>query len=56
VIRVIDQAGVFVQKNGLSFLEGNAVLHQIGSGLAAIPGKFYIAHSIILAISWPHES
>jgi hypothetical protein len=51
VIRVIDQAGVFVQKDGLRFLEGDAVLHQVGLSLAAIPGKLDIAHGIILAIS-----
>jgi hypothetical protein len=51
VIRVIDQAGVFVQKNGPRFLEGNAVLYQVGLSLAAIPGKLDIAHGIILAIS-----
>jgi len=50
VIWVIDQARVLVQKNGLCFLEGDAVLYQVGSSLAAIPGKFYIAQSIILAI------
>lgn len=51
VIRGIDQAGVFVQKDGLRFLEGDAVLHQVGLGLAAIPGKLNITHGIILAIS-----
>jgi len=51
VIRVIDQAGVFVQKDGLRFPEGDAVLHHIGLSLAAIPGKLDIAHGIILAIS-----
>jgi hypothetical protein len=35
MIRVIDQAGVLVQKNSLSFLEGDAVLHQVGSSLEA---------------------
>ena len=51
VIRIIDQAGVLIEKNSLRFLEGDAVLHQVGSSLAAIPGKLDIAHSIILAIS-----
>lgn len=50
MIRGVDQAGVLVQKDGLCLLEGNTVLYQVGSSLAAIPGKSNIAHSIILAI------
>ncbi len=50
VIRIVDQAGVLVQKHSLGFLKRDAVLGKIQSGLAAIPGKFYIAHGIILAI------
>jgi hypothetical protein len=50
VIRIVDKAGVLVQKRSLGFLERDAVLCKVQSGLAAIPGKFYIAHSIILAI------
>jgi hypothetical protein len=50
VIGVVDQAGALVQENSLCFLEGDAVLDQVGSSLAAIPGKRNIAHSIILAI------
>jgi hypothetical protein len=34
----------------LSFLERNAMLDNIGSGFAPIPGKRDVAHSIILAI------
>jgi hypothetical protein len=50
VIRVIDQSGVLVQKNSPCFLEGDAMLYQVGSTFATIPGKFNIAHSIILAM------
>ncbi len=51
MIRIVDQAGVLVKEDGLSFLKGDAVLSQIGSGLMGIPRKSDIAHSIILAIS-----
>jgi hypothetical protein len=51
VIRVIYQAGALIQKNSFCFLEGDAMLYQVGSGLAPIPGKLDIAHSIILAIT-----
>jgi hypothetical protein len=50
MIRVIHQAGVLVQKHSLCFLEGDPVLCQVGSSLAAIPGKLNIARSIILEI------
>ena len=50
MVRVIDQAGALVQKNGLCFLKGNAVFRQIRSSFTAVPGKLDIAHSIILAI------
>ena len=53
VIRVIDQAGALIQKNSLSFLERDAVLYQVGSSLALIPGKLNIAHTGILAIPSP---
>ena len=51
MIRVINQASVLVQKNSLCFLERDAMLYQVRSSLAAIPGKFNIARIIILAIS-----
>ena len=51
MIRVVDQAGVFIQENGSGFLEGDPVLAFVGSGFTRVPGKFDIAHSIILAIS-----
>ena len=51
VIRITDQASVLVQKNSLCFLERDAMLYQVRSSFAAIPGKFNIAHIIILAIS-----
>ena len=50
MIRVIDQAGAVVKKDSFRFLERDAVLCQVGSSLAAVPGKVNIAHSIILAI------
>jgi hypothetical protein len=33
MIRVIDQAGVVVQKNGLRFLESDAMLREVGVNL-----------------------
>jgi hypothetical protein len=33
VIRIVNQAGALVQKNGLRFLEGDAMLGQVGSSL-----------------------
>jgi hypothetical protein len=51
MIRIVDQAGAVVEKDCLSFLERDTVLRDVGSGLSSIPGKFDIAHSIILAIS-----
>ena len=45
-----QEPGALVQKNGLCFLERNAMLDQVSSGLAPISGKFDIAHSIVLAI------
>jgi len=51
MVRVIEQTGAFVEKCSLRLLEGNAVLCQVGSRLAIVPGKFDIAHGIILAIS-----
>jgi len=51
MIRVIDQAGAIVQKNGPCFVERNAVPGHVGPSLTAVPGKLNIAHSIILAIS-----
>ena len=53
VIRIVNQAGALVQKNGLRFLEGDAMLGKVGSSLTSIPGKLDIAHSIILAIHVP---
>ena len=50
MVRIINQAGTLVQKNGLCFLEGNAVFRQIRLSFTAVPGKLDIAHSIILAI------
>jgi hypothetical protein len=38
------------------FLECDAMLYQVGSGLAPIPGKLDIAHSIILAIPGPSKA
>jgi hypothetical protein len=51
MIGVVKQTGVFVQKNSLRFLKGDPMLCFVGSSLPAIPGKFDIAHSIILALS-----
>ena len=51
MIRIIDQASVLVEENRLSRFKRNAMLGKVGSGLSPIPGKFNIAHSIILAIS-----
>src|SRR5260370_36633293 len=51
VIRVVDQTGTLVEEHRLSFLEGDAMLSQIGSGLVWIPAKSDIVNSIILAIS-----
>ena len=56
MIRVVEQAGILVQKSGLRFFEGDTVLRQVGSSLAAIPGKLDIAHSNMLAISVITES
>jgi hypothetical protein len=50
VIRVIDQAGALVQKNGLCLLECNAMFCMVGLGFMMIPGKCDIAQSIIVAI------
>ena|ERR1700733_1014760 len=50
VIWIVDQAGILIQEHSLGFLERDAVLCKVQSGLAAIPGKLYIAHSIMLAI------
>ena len=51
MIRIVDQARILIEKNSLSFLKGDAMLGKVRSGLPAIPGKFDIAHSLILAIS-----
>jgi hypothetical protein len=51
VVRIVDQAGVLIQKDGLRFLKRDAVLYQVGFSFAAIPGKFDIAYIIILAMS-----
>src|ERR1035438_5003467 len=45
-----DQAAALIQKSGLRLFKGDTVLCQISLSLATIPGKFNIAHSIILAI------
>ena len=50
VIGIADQAGALIQKHRLRFLKRDAVLQQIGPRLTPVPGKFDIAHSIILAI------
>lgn len=52
MIGIVEQAGVLVEKHGLGFFEGHAVFCQVGSGLANVPNKPDIAHSIILAISF----
>src|ERR1700691_540469 len=51
VIRIVYQAAALVEKNGLRFLERDAMLYEIRLGLAPVPGQLDIAHSIILAIS-----
>ena len=53
VVRIVDQAGVFVKKHGLSLVERDAVLGDVGSRFTPIPGKLDIAHSIILATWTP---
>jgi hypothetical protein len=50
LIRIVGQTGGLVEENGLSFLKGDTVFVQVRAGLATIPGKFDIAHSIMLAI------
>jgi hypothetical protein len=50
MIRIVHQTSVLVEEHGLSFVKGDAVLSQVGSGLLRIPAKPDIAHSIILAI------
>lgn len=54
MIRIVDQARTLIEKNILSLLKGHAMLGKVRSGLPAIPGKFDIAHSVILAI--PHAA
>jgi hypothetical protein len=51
MIRIVDQAGVLIEKNGFRLLERDAMLCNVGPRLARIPGRLDIAHSIILAIS-----
>jgi len=51
MIRIVNQARLLIEKNGLSFVKGDAMLGKVRSGLPGIPGKFDIAHSLILAIS-----
>jgi hypothetical protein len=50
MIWVIEQTGAIVEKYSLRFLEGHTMFLKVGLGLTPIPGKFDIAHSIILAI------
>ena len=50
VIRIVDQAAALIQKGSLRLLKGDSMLRQVGTSLAAVPGEFDIAHSIILAI------
>ena len=50
MIRIVYQTGLLVQKNGLRFLERHTVLGRVGLCLTPVPGKAYIAHSIIIAI------
>ena len=50
VIGIVDQACALVQENRLRLVERDAVLGEVGSSLAPVPGKVYIAHSIILAL------
>jgi len=51
MIRVVNQPGVVIKKNSLCFFEGKRhVSPKLDRAFALIPGKFNIAHSIILAI------
>ena len=50
MIGIIDQARAVIKKCGLRFLESDAMADEVGAGLTTLPGKFYIAHSNILAI------
>jgi hypothetical protein len=50
VIRIVNQSGAIIQKNTLGFLKRDPMLRHVGPSLALIPGKFNIAHSIILAL------
>jgi hypothetical protein len=51
LIRIIHQPGALVEESGSGLLKGDTVLVQVRAGLAAIPGKFDIAHSIILILA-----
>ena len=50
VIRVSDQTGILVQKDGLRLFKRNTVFAKVGPCLPPVPGKLKIAHSIIVAI------
>ena len=50
MIRIVDQAGLLIEKNRLCLLERDAMLYEARSSLGPIPGKLDIATSIILAI------
>jgi hypothetical protein len=51
VIRIIDQASVLVQKKRSALPRKRRRALSVRSSFAAIPGKFDIAHIIMLAIS-----
>ena len=50
MIGIVNQTGALVQKDRLRLFEGHTVLGHVCSCLAAIPGTFYIAHSIMVAL------
>jgi hypothetical protein len=44
MIRIIDQPGTLVKKDGFGFIEAHSMLLQIGSGFSAIPFEAQCAH------------
>jgi hypothetical protein len=53
MIGIVNQAGIFVQEDRFRLFKGHAMLNEVGFGFAAVPGKFDIAYSIILALWEP---
>lgn len=46
MIRIVDEFGVFIVKNGLRFFEAHAMLFKIQHRLAPIPLESQFAHGV----------